>query len=87
MYLASMYWISPLYILSSLPLSLRTLISCLPMHLMYAFFSEKTCMPYMLCGTCVTTFDMRFGRSQIVLCRVVNIMSSFLMAMSEYGIA
>ena len=82
-----MYWISPLYILSSLPLSSRTLISCLPMHLMYAFFSEKTCMPYMLCGTCVTTFDMRFGRSQIVLCRVVNIMSSFLMARSEHGIA
>lgn len=85
-YLASMYWISPLCILSSLSLSLRTLISCLPMHLMYAFFSEKNYKPNMSCGSCLTTFNMHFGRSQIVLCRVVTFMSSFLMARVSMGL-
>ena len=35
--LASMCFTNPLYILPSLPLSLRVLISCSPMHVMYAF--------------------------------------------------
>ena len=39
-YLANMYCISLLYILLSLPMALRALIRCSPMHLMYAFVSK-----------------------------------------------
>jgi hypothetical protein len=35
--LVSMCFVNPLYMLSSLPLSLRALMSCSPMHVMYAF--------------------------------------------------
>ena len=41
----------------------------------------------MSCGNCVTAFDIHFGRPHIVLCRAIIILSSFLMARSEYGIA
>ena len=40
--LASMCCINPLYIFPSLPLSLRAFMSCSPIHVMYAFFNEKT---------------------------------------------
>jgi hypothetical protein len=59
--LGSMCCINPLYIFSSLPLSLRAFMSCSPMHVMYAFFSKKTYVPNISYGSWVTTFDMHFG--------------------------
>ena len=44
-YLANMWCISPLYIIPSLPWSLRAFRSCSPMHHRYAFFSEKASRP------------------------------------------
>ena len=44
--LASMCFTSPLYIFSSLSLSLRALISCSPMHVMYVL------VRMLLCRTC-----------------------------------
>lgn len=41
-YLASMYFVMPVYILSSLSLALRALMSCSPMHMMYAFLMRMT---------------------------------------------
>jgi hypothetical protein len=67
--LASMCLTNPVYILPSLPLSLRALMSCSPMHVMYEFFSENASVPNMSCGNCVTAFDIHFGRPHIVLCR------------------
>jgi hypothetical protein len=83
--LASMCCIKPLYIMPSRHLSLRALMSCLPMHIMYAFLSEKASVPNMSWGSCVTAFDIHFGRPHIVLCREIILLSSFLMAGSEYG--
>ena len=85
--LASMCFVSPLYILPSLLLSLRALINCSPMYVMYAFFSEKASVPNMSWGSCVTVFDIQFGSPHIVLCRAITLLSSFLMAGSEYGTA
>ena len=85
--LASMYLVIPLYIFPSLPLSLKALISCSPIHVRYAFFREKTSVPSISCGSCVTTLDMHFGSPHIVLCRAIILLSSFLMARSEYGTA
>ena len=45
--LVSMCLTSPLDIFPSLPLSLRALMSCSPMHVMYAFFVKM-----FLCQTC-----------------------------------
>jgi hypothetical protein len=39
--LENMCWINPLYILPSLPLSLRAFMSCSPMHVIYEFFWER----------------------------------------------
>ena len=83
--LATMCLINPLYILPSLPLSLRALMSCSPIHVIYEFFSEKTSMPNMSCGNSVTAFNIHFRRPHIVLCRAITFLSSFLMAGSEYG--
>ena len=44
-------------------------------------------MPNMSCGSCVTTFDIHYGRPHIDLCREIFFLSSFLMARSEYGTA
>lgn len=52
---------------------------------MYEFFDEKTYVPNMSCGGCVTTFDIYFGRSHIVLCRITTFPPSFLMVESEFG--
>ena len=85
--LTNMCFVSPLYIVSSLPLSLKALMSCSPMHVMYAFFNEKASVPNMSWGSCVTAFDIHFRRPHIVLCRASIFLSSFLMAGSEYGTA
>ena len=84
-YLASMCCISHLYILPSLPLLFMAFMSCSPMHIMYAFFNEKTSIPNILCGSCVTTFDIQFGRPHMDLCNAIIFLSSFLMAGREYG--
>ena len=60
--LTSMCCINPLYILLGLPLSLIAFMSCSPIHVMYAFFNERTYVPNISCGNCVTTFDIHFGR-------------------------
>ena len=65
--LASICFVSPLYILPSLSLSLRALISCSPIQVMYAFFNEKASVPNISCGSCVTALDIHFGRPYIVL--------------------
>ena len=83
--LASMCCINPLYILPSLPLSFRAFMSCSPMHVMYAFFNEKASVPNMSCGSCVTAFDIHFGRPHMVLCRAIIFLSSFLMAEESMG--
>ena len=86
--LASICFTNPLYIFPSLPLSLRALMSCSPMHVIYVFLSENAYVPNMSYGNCVTTFDIHFGRPQITLCRAVTFLSSFFfMAGSEYGTA
>lgn len=85
--LASMCLVNPLYILPSLLLSLRALISCSPIHVIYAFLSEKTSVPNISCGYCVTTLDKYFGSPHIVLCRAIILLSSFLMVGNEYGMA
>ena len=40
-------------------------------------------MPNIAWGSCVTAFDIHFGRPQIVLCKAITFVSSFLMAGSE----
>ena len=84
-FLASMCIFNLLYIFPCLPLSLRALMSCSPIHVMSQLFSEKTYVPNMSCGSCITTFDIHFGRPHIVLCRAITFLSSFLMTGSEYG--
>ena len=85
--LTSMCFVNTLYIFPSLPLSLRALMSCSPMHVMYAFFSENASVPNISWGSWVTAFDIHFGRPHIILCRAIIFLSSFLMAGSEYGTA
>ena len=36
--------------------------SCSPIHVTYAFFSENAYVPNMSYGSCVTIFDIHFGR-------------------------
>lgn len=48
------------------------------------FFNENASMLNISCGSCVTSFDIHFGRPHIVLCRAITFMSSFLMVESEY---
>ena len=86
-FLASMCLVNPLYIFPSRPLSLRALISCSPIHVRYAFLSEKASVPNISCGSCITALDMHFGKPHIFLCRAIIRLSSFLMAGSEYGTA
>ena len=81
--LASMYFVNPLYIFPSRPLSLRAFMSCSPMHVIYAFFSENASVPNITWGSCVTAFDIHFGRPHMVLCKAITFLSSFLMAGSE----
>ena len=65
--LANICCTGSLYNLLSLPLSLRKLVSCSPMHLMYVFFfGENATMPNISCGSCVTKFDIDFGRPHMV---------------------
>ena len=61
--------------------------SCSPIHVRYAFFSEKASVPNIFCGSCVTAFDRHFGRPHMVLWRAILFLSNFLMAGSEYGTA
>ena len=81
--LANMCLVNPLYIFPSRPLSLKALISCSPIHVRYAFFSEKAYVPNISCGSCVTVLDMHFSSPHIVLCRAIILLSSFLMAVSR----
>ena len=81
--LASMCLINPLYILPSLPLSVSALMSCSPIHVMYAFFSEKAFVPNLSCSSCVTALDIHFGRPHMVLCTAIIFLSSLLMAGRE----
>ena len=85
--LASMCCISPLYILPSLSLSFRAFMSCSPMHVMYAFFNEIFFVSNISCGSCVTAFDIYFGRPHMDLCNALIFLSSFLMVGREYGTA
>ena len=75
--LTSMCLTNLLYILPSLPLSLRALMNYYPMHVMYAFFNENAHVSNMSYGNCVTTFDIHFCRPQIALCRAVTFLSTF----------
>ena len=84
-YLASKKCMRPLYIIPSLPLSFRAVRSCSPIHLKYAFFSEKALIPNMSCGSCVTTFGVHLGRPQIFFWIAIIFLSSFLIAGKEYG--
>ena len=68
---ASMCCIKSLYILPSVPLSFRALMSCSSMHVIYAFYNEKTYVPNILCGNCVTAFDIHFGKPHIDLCNAI----------------
>ena len=58
-----------------------------PMHVMYAFFNEKNSNPNISCGSCVTTFDMHFGKPHMDLCSAIIFLPSFLMAGRDYGTA
>ena len=42
------------------------------MHVMYTSFNEYAYVLNMSCGNCVATFDIHFGRPQIVLCRAIT---------------
>jgi hypothetical protein len=79
--------VNPLYICPSRPLSLSALISCSPIQVRYAFFSEKAAVPNISWGNCVTALDIHFGSPQMVLCRASIFLSSFLMVGREYGTA
>ena len=85
--LANMCFVNLLYILPSLLFSLKALINCSQMYVMYAFFTEKASMANICWGSYVTAFDIYFGKPHIVLCRAITLLSSFLMAGSEYGTA
>lgn len=85
--LANMCLTNPLYILPRLCLSLRALMSRLPIYVMYKFFNENVSLPNILGGNCVIAFDIYFGRPHIVLCKAITSLSSFLMAGSEYETA
>ena len=61
--------------------------NCSPIHVMYAFFNEFFFVPNILCGSCMTAFDIHFDRSHMVLCTAIIFLSSFLMAGREYGTA
>lgn len=69
--LANMYFFNPLHIFPNLPSSLMALTSCSPTHVMYAFFNEKTSVPNISCSSCMTAFDIQFGRPHIDLCREI----------------
>ena len=56
---------SPLYIIPSLPGSLRAFLSCSLMQRKYAFLSEKASRPKKLCGSCAIMFAMHFGSLQM----------------------
>ena len=86
-YLASMWCMSPLYIVPSLPWSLSAFLSCSPMHLKYAFFNEKASRPKSSWGNCVITFAVYFGSPHIVFWILIIFLSSFLMVGSEYETA
>ena len=87
LYLASIKFVRPLYIMPSVPLSFRALRSCSPIHLKYAFFSENASIPNMSCGSCVTIFGVHLDRPQILFWIAIIFLSSFMMAGREYGIA
>ena len=78
--------VSPLYIISSLPLSFKAFVSCSPMHLKYAFFNENASIPNMLCGSWVTIFDVYLNGPHIFFWIAIIFLSSFMMAGKEYGI-
>ena len=40
--------------------------SCLPTHILYAFFNEIFFVPNISCGSCVTAFDIHFGRPHMI---------------------
>ena len=58
--------------------------SCLPTHILYAFFNEIFFVPNISCGSCVTAFDIHFGRPHMILCSAIIFLSNFLMAGREY---
>ena len=87
-YLASICVIRPLYIFSSHHWSLRALMSCSPMQVMYAFFKENASVPNMLWGSWVTALDIHLGRPHMIfLWRKIILLSSFLMTGRKYGTA
>ena len=57
------------------------------MHVIYEFFNEKTYVPNISCGSCVTAFDIHFGRLHMILCSAIIFLSNFLMAGREYDTA
>ena len=61
--------------------------SCSHMHVIYEFFNEKTYVPNISCGSCVTAFDIHFGRLHMILCSAIIFLSNFLMAGREYDTA
>jgi hypothetical protein len=57
-----MWLVRPWYIFPSLPGSFSAFLSCSPMHVRYAVFSEKTLLPNSSCGNCVVMLGMLLGR-------------------------
>ena len=84
-YLASIKCVRPLYIIPSLPLSLRAFRSCSPMHLRYGFFNENALILNILCGSWVTMFGVHLDRPHIFFWIAIIFLSSLVMAGSEYG--
>ena len=69
------------------PRSLRTCISCCPMHRMYSGRSEVALMPKFSCGRWVNMLAVLVGMLQIFLVSLLIILSSFLMSGLENGTA
>ena len=86
-FLASMYVVSPWYILPSCLGSLKACLSCLPIHLRYAFDSENASRPKRSCGSCVVMFGMLLGNPQIFLYNLIICLSNFLIVALEKGMA
>jgi hypothetical protein len=86
-YLAIMYFVSPLYMMPSLPWSFSASLNYSPMHFRYAVLNEKASIPNSLCGSCIARFGVLLGTLQIALVNVIICLSSFLISSIEYGIA
>jgi hypothetical protein len=86
-YLARIWFVSPMYMIPSLPGSFRALWSYLPIHVRYSVLSECAFNPNWSCGSFVVMFGVLFGSPHMAFCRAMIFWSSLAMFGMEYGTA